>query len=456
VTDSDDVTSTVTTTFHVTVNDTDLALSGVPADITVAAAGPSGTAVTYTAPSVLDEDASMPAVSCSPASGSTFPIGTTTVACAVSDADDTPSSVTKTFRVIVGDSDLALTGVPTDVTVQATFASGAAVGYVTPKAVDEDATVPAVTCDHGSGSTFPMGTTTVTCQTTDADDTPSTVTATFQVTVIDTDLGIAGIPADVTVNAAGPSGATVSYTAPTGVDEDGSAIAVSCDHASGSLFPIGTTTITCSASDGDDTPSTRTATFKVTVNDTDLALTAAPADITAVATGPSGAAVTYTPPSAVDEDASLPSVTCSRPSGSTFGVGTTTVTCSVTDGDDTPAVVAESFLVTVIPDLKLALSVTPSSVSAHGTVTAATSVTNLGAVARKSAISYSITFTDSSGRTIVVAGDKATVTIAPGQTISRSFSFLVKNTTPRGTYLVTVTASDDTGSVSRSSSFNVT
>jgi hypothetical protein len=456
VTDSDDVTSTVTTTFHVTVNDTDLALSGVPADITAGAAGPAGTAVTYTAPSVLDEDASTPPVSCSPASGSTFPIGTTTVTCAVSDTDDTPSTVTKTFRVIVGDGDLALIDVPADVTVQATFASGAAVGYLTPRAADEDATVPSVTCDRGSGSTFPLGTTTVTCQTTDTDDTPSTVTATFQVTVTDTDLGISGVPADITVNAAGPSGASVSYAAPTSVDEDGSAIAVSCDHTSGSIFPIGASTVTCSVSDSDDTPSTRTAMFRVTVKDTDLALTAAPADITVVATGSTGAAVAYTPPSTVDEDATLPSVTCDRPSGSTFSVGTTTVTCLATDNDDTPATVAESFRVTVIPDLQLALSVAPAAASAHTTVIATASVMNLGAVSRKAAISYSITYTDSSGTTSVVAGDKATVTIAPGQTVSRSFSFVVKNNTPVGSYLITATATDDTGSVSQSSSFNVT
>jgi len=97
-------------------------------------------------------------------------------------------------------------------------------------------------------------TTTVTCHTTDGDDTPSTVTATFQVTVIDTDLGLSGVPADITVDAAGPSGAAVTFVAPTGVDEDGSAVAVSCDHASGSMFPIGTTTVTCSVSDSDDTP----------------------------------------------------------------------------------------------------------------------------------------------------------------------------------------------------------
>ena len=456
ITDSDDATSTVSATFRVTVNDTDLGLTGVPADITVGAAGPSGTVVIYTAPSAIDEDATTPAVSCSPVSGSTFPIGTTTVTCGTSDSDDTPSSVTATFRVTVGDSDLALSGVPPNVTVQATSAGGAAVGFIAPKALDEDATVPPVTCDHGSGSLFPVGTTTVTCQTTDSDDTPSTVTATFQVTVIDTDLGLSGVPADITVNAAGPSGATVTYVAPTGADEDGGAIAVSCDHASGSTFAIGTTTVTCSVSDSDDTPSTRTATFNVTVNDTDLALTAEPTDITVVATDSSGAVVTYTPPSAIDEDASTPPVTCNRASGSTFPVGTTTVTCQVTDADDNPSMVSASFLVTVIPDLQLAISVSPANAIVHDTVTTSASVTDIGAASRKVTISYSVTFTDTSGVTSTVAGDKAEVTVAPGQTVARSFGLLIKPTTSPGTYVVNVTITDVTGSVSQSGTFNVT
>ena len=456
ITDSDDVTSTVSATFRVTVNDTDLALTGAPSDITVGAAGPSGTAVTYTAPSAVDEDAGTPAVSCTPASGSTFPIGTTTVTCGAADGDDTPTAVTATFRVIVGDSDLALSGIPANVTVQATTAGGAAVGFFPPTAVDEDATAPSVTCDHGSGSLFPVGTTTVTCQTTDGDDTPSTVTATFQVTVIDTDLGLSGVPADITVDAAGPSGAAVTFVAPTGVDEDGSAVAVSCDHASGATFAIGTTTVTCSVSDSDDTPSTRTATFRVTVNDTDLALNGVPADISAVATGSSGAAVTFTPPSAIDEDATSPPLTCNRASGSIFAVGTTTVTCSVTDGDDTPSTVSASFHVTVIPDLQLASSVSPTNATAHNTVTTTGSVTDIGTLSRKVTVSYLVTFTDASGVTSTVASDKAVVTVDPGQTLTRQFSLLIKNTTSTGTYVVNVTVTDVTGSVSQSSKFNVT
>jgi len=88
----------------------------------------------------------------------------------------------QSFPVGLADTDLALHGVPDNSTVNATSPSGAVVSYTSPTVSDEE-TPPAVTCNHPSGSTFPIGTTTVTCMATDADDTPSTVTASFTVTV---------------------------------------------------------------------------------------------------------------------------------------------------------------------------------------------------------------------------------------------------------------------------------
>jgi alpha-tubulin suppressor-like RCC1 family protein len=83
------------------LTDNDLALTGVPADITVSATDPGGAVVSYALPTVVDEDAVVPTVSCAPASGSTFPIGTTTVTCSVSDPEDVNSPVTASFTVTV-------------------------------------------------------------------------------------------------------------------------------------------------------------------------------------------------------------------------------------------------------------------------------------------------------------------------------------------------------------------
>jgi plastocyanin len=83
------------------------------------------------------------------------------------------------------DADLALTGVPADITTAATSASGAVVTFALPTATDEagDTTAPSVSCDHPTGSTFPIGTTTVTCSASSTDDKPSTVQGSFTVTV---------------------------------------------------------------------------------------------------------------------------------------------------------------------------------------------------------------------------------------------------------------------------------
>ncbi|MBZ5560498.1 MAG: Ig-like domain repeat protein [Acidobacteriia bacterium] len=91
-------------------------------------------------------------------------------------------------------------------------------------------------------------------------------------------------------------------------------------------------------------------------------LTAAPADITAEATSPSGAIVTYTPPTATDAvDGPVP-VTCVPASGSTFPLGATTVVCSATDAGGNTA--SESFTVTVVDTTPPVIaSVTPSAAS---------------------------------------------------------------------------------------------
>jgi hypothetical protein len=162
----------------------------------------------------------------------------------------------------------------------------------------------------------------------------------------DTDLMIS-TPANITVNAAGPTGASVSYTSPAVSDQDDTTTpAPACSPASGAMFAIGSTTVTCSASDSDDTPSTVRTNFTVTVNDTDLALAGVPADITTDATSPDGATVSYTAPTAVDEEPGASAI-CDHPSGSTFPIGTTTVTCSASDSDDTPERVSQSFVITV-------------------------------------------------------------------------------------------------------------
>jgi X-Pro dipeptidyl-peptidase len=70
----------------------------LPADITVDAVSPAGVAVTYTA-TVTDNEDPSPTIRCTPASGSVFPIGTTTVSCTGRDASGNVATGSFTVHV---------------------------------------------------------------------------------------------------------------------------------------------------------------------------------------------------------------------------------------------------------------------------------------------------------------------------------------------------------------------
>jgi hypothetical protein len=134
-----------------------------------------------------------------------------------------------------------------DVTAEATTPTGADVSYTAPTAVDDvDGPVP-VSCAP-AGGTFPLGSTEITCSAADAAG--NSAQSTFHVIVADTSKPVITVPADISVNATGPGGATAAYPAATATDANDGSVAVSCSPASGSLFPIGDNAVTCNADDG--------------------------------------------------------------------------------------------------------------------------------------------------------------------------------------------------------------
>ena len=228
-------------------------------NVTAEATGPAGAVVSYTAPAANDAvDGSVP-VSCSPASGSTFALGTTEVDCSA--FDKAGNTATTSVKVTVQDTTAPAFGAVSDVTAEATGPTGAAVTYTTPTATDLVDGSTAVSCSPVSGSMFALGTTTVGCSTSDAAG--NTATTSFDVTVQDTTAPALSLPADITTDATSPSGAAVTYSA-TATDLVDGAVPVACAPASGSTFAAGlTTTVSCSATDAHG--NTASGSFSVTV-----------------------------------------------------------------------------------------------------------------------------------------------------------------------------------------------
>jgi hypothetical protein len=148
----------------------------LPPGQTVEATGPDGATVTYTVSASDAQDGTL-TPSCSPASGSVFPLGTTPVNCSVTDSGGL--TATGSFTVMVQDSTPPSLNLPGNITVQA--GKPAAVTYPAATATDlVDGSV-LVSCSPASGSTFALGTTTVNCSATDAHH--NTATGSFTVSV---------------------------------------------------------------------------------------------------------------------------------------------------------------------------------------------------------------------------------------------------------------------------------
>jgi hypothetical protein len=136
------------------------------------------------------------------------------------------------------------------------------------------------------------------------------------------------IPPDKTVEATSPLGTPVTFQA---VDNLDPAPLLSCAPASGSAFALGTTDVTCTATDKALNASPE-GVFMVTVVDTTPPVLAPHEDVLAAQESAVGASVTYDPPAVTDNGDAAPVVNCVPASGSTFPIGATPVTCSAEDG----------------------------------------------------------------------------------------------------------------------------
>jgi HYR domain/RTX calcium-binding nonapeptide repeat (4 copies) len=284
-----------------------------------------GTVVTYTPPPSGAPLFNL--VGCSPAPGSFFPVGNTTVTCSY--VRSVPlATLTRTFTVSVGDVQPPSITVPANRTVSNAPNQAAAVVTYPPPVVSDN--VPGVTtiCSPASGSTFPLGTTSVTCTATDAAG--NTATGSFTVRVVDTQPPTIDAPPNMTVgNDPGRANAVVTYPPPTASD-NAPGVSSACTPPSGGTFSLGATTVTCTATDA--AGNTATDSFTVTVRDAELPVFAPTAGVvTPNDVGKLHKVLSYAPPAATDNAGAAVAVACSPAPGSIFPVGRTFVACTGTD-----------------------------------------------------------------------------------------------------------------------------
>lgn len=318
---SDTAGNTAHGSFTVTVTDTTSPVVTVPADISVGASDPIGAVVTFAASALDNVDGSLLAT-CVPLSGSVFALGTTTVTCSSTDAAGNNGAAA--FTITVTDLDGPALALPADLVAEATSADGATVTFTASASDQVDGSVP-VTCVADSGSTFALGTSTVNCSASDLSG--NTTQGSFTVTVRDTNAPVISVPADFTVQASGPSGASVSFTV-SASDAVGGTSTPTCSPAAGSTFPVGSTVVQCHATDTAGNSSSASFTITVGGQADQPPVLHLPADITTPSTDGNEAIVTYAA-TATDIGGSV-AVTCTPPSGSTFVEGVTTVGCEAT------------------------------------------------------------------------------------------------------------------------------
>jgi uncharacterized membrane protein YgcG len=256
---------------------------------------------------------------------------------------------------------------------------------------DDPASAITVACSNPNGQTYFWGMTMTTCQAHDPAGNYSPQ-VTFKVTVAVPPPTFTSTPGALSYPATGPAGGPATFATPTAVDVGGQSVPVTCDHQSGITYPIGTTTVTCTAQivryDQNGNPvgglPSASSQFTITITaqasggggsggggssgsggsggsggaggtarDTTPPVLEEHTSLKVDATGPGGASVHYavvvTDP---DDGTAHITITCSPGSGGTFPLGrrratrTTTVTCHAEDAAGNQAT-AMTFAVTV-------------------------------------------------------------------------------------------------------------
>jgi hypothetical protein len=168
---------------------------------------------------------------------------------------------------VVVDTTAPALNMPGTVSVPASTSTDAIVTYSV-TATDNKDSAPVVSCSPSSGTSFSIGTTPVACSATDAAG--NRATGSFNVVVTDPYPPVLTVPQEVRAEATSEGSVNVTFTV-TATDNADPNPSIVCTPASGSLFAVGTTTVSCVATDASSNSVTRT--FNVIVTAPPIAAT---------------------------------------------------------------------------------------------------------------------------------------------------------------------------------------
>jgi len=281
----------------------------------------------------------MPTITYSPDSGS-FPVGTTTVTVMATNSQGSDSC---TFSVTVNDIEKPTVTAPAGMITSNDTGQCSAVlepGMATPFDNCPGATVNGVRSDSMSlNSPYPVGTTTITWTATDAHGNVSATPGIQTITVNDTETPTVAAPLNLVAgNNPGDCFATVNPGIATASDNCPGATVNGVRSDSMSLnspYPVGTTTITWTATDAHGNVSATPGIQTITVNDTETPTVSAPLSIVA-GNNPGDCFAIVNPGIATASD-NCPGATVngvrsdSMSLNSPYPVGTTTISWTATD-----------------------------------------------------------------------------------------------------------------------------
>lgn len=387
-------------------------------------------------------------------SGSSFPIGVTTNTYTAVDAAG--NTTTCTFTVTVIDAiDPAIT-CPANQTVYSAAGSCTAIATYAASTSDNcTGETVSLTAGLASGSTFPIGITTNDLTVTDASG--NTASCSFTVTVLDTIAPTVTCPANLTVNNdPGSCDAVITFAA-TGADNcSGVSITLTSGLASGSSFPLGTTTNIMTATDASG--NTATCLFTLTVEDNEAPSITCPADMTVNNEDEvCGAFPTFSVSATDNCIVSNVTQTQGSASGALFNIGTTTNEFTASDVSGNTATC--SFTVTVL-DAELPNLYCPQDKVLYTGTNSCDAVTTFSASSNDncSGVSHSLTSGLASGSSfpIGVTTNTYTAVDAAGNTQNCSFTVtVIDNIDPTITCPANLSVNSDAGSCDAVVTFTV-